>query len=148
MRKKLNFVLSSQLIEDVSTVRPNRYTPLSGRVYEMIIIWMGCKSCRRCLKDHKWFCGQRWNEWQTESTAKSWGARGGKAKVGPGPKRFGLQLSSGLQFAAPLVLAIIGAHLNGIKIALSLYLLKRFVLTRLTRDTAKRGSHRDRPQND
>lgn len=58
------------------------------------------------------------------------------------------QLSSGLQFAAPLVLAIIGAHLNGIKIALSLYLLKRFVLTRLSRDTAKRRSHRDRPQND
>lgn len=141
-------------IDIVSTVQPSRDTPLEGKVYEMIIIWMGCKSCRRCLKDHKWFCGQRWNERQTESTAKSWwGQEGVKQRSVGAPKRFGAQLSSaqfssGLQFAAPLVLAIIGAHLNGIKIALSLYLLKRFVLTRLTRDTAKRRSQRDRPQND
>lgn len=58
----------------------------------------------------------------------------GKAR-GLGKGRSGLETfrrsGSGLQSTA-LVLAIIGAHLNGIKIALSLYLLKRFVLTRLT----------------
>jgi len=55
-----------------------------------------------------------------------------------------------------LVLAIIGAHLNGIKIALSLYLLKRFVLTRLTRRYRQQQQQQQqqrqqqwwRPQND
>lgn len=80
----------------------------------MIIMWAGdvYNFWRRRLKDSQMILRSKM-KWK-------------RAAQGSGGQRRAAAWSS-------LVLAIIGAHLNGIKIALSLYLLKRFVLTRLTR---------------